>query len=268
MHQVMGARELEEFGHLFGDARFRTIRAHCLAYEGMRKIGLQNLPWTAGDVRHLMNQAVTLEVTPAKLQKWWGTLKWLSIRLGMLNVDKHKQLLEKRKAIQETLVDTQVKPQRKAVVPTRAIVWALEQGAEGTPPENPGPGADQSSGQVHHGDGQVQPGLQCALQRCAAHLAADGQVHEQHPGAAGLANEDHVGSGHQTKPGPAQMVDPLGAVVEEIQGLGGVPQDGLPDPHDQQGQDGLHPPPRNPRQVPEVAQRRLGEAGRASQGCG
>ena len=124
----MGARELEEFGHLFGDARFRTIRAHCLAYEGMRKIGFQNLPWTAGDVRHLMNQAVTLEVTPAKLQKWWGTLKWLSIKLGMLNVDEHKQLLEKRKAIQETLVDTQVKPQRKAVVPTRAIVWALEQG--------------------------------------------------------------------------------------------------------------------------------------------
>ena len=130
----------------------------------------------------------------------------------------------------------------------------------------------------HHGDGQVQPGLQCALQRRAAHLAADGQVHEQHPGAAGLANEDHVGSGHQTEPGPAhrpivlllggQMVDPLGAVVEEIQGLGGVPRDGLPDPHDQQGQDGLHPPPRNPRQVSEVAQRRLGEAGRASQGRG
>ena len=61
----------------------------------------------------------------------------------------------------------------------------------------PGPGADQSSGQVHHGDGQVQPGVQCALQRRAAHLAADGQVHEQHPGAAGLANEDHVG--HQTE---------------------------------------------------------------------
>ena len=136
MHQVMGAKELEEFGHLFGDARFRTIRAHCLAYEGMRKIGFQNLPWTAGDVRHLMNQAVTLEINPAKLQKWWGTLKWLSIKLGMLNVDEHKQLLEKRKAIQETLVDTQVKPQRKAVVPTREIVWALEQGAEKTPPEN------------------------------------------------------------------------------------------------------------------------------------
>ena len=154
-------------------------------------------------------------------------------------------------------MDTQVKPQRKAVVPTRAIVWALEQGAEGALGE-PGPGVDQSSRQVHYGDGQVQPGLQCALQRRAAHLAADGQVHEQHPGAASLADEDHVGSGHQTEPGPAhrpivlllggQMVDPLGEVVEEIQGLGGVSRDGLPDPHDQQGQDGLHPPPRNPRQ--------------------
>ena len=232
MHQVMGAKELEEFGHLFGDARFRTIRAHCLAYEGMRKIGFQNLPWTAGDVRHLMNQAVTLEVTPAKLQKWWGTLKWLSIKLGMLNVDEHKQLLAKRKAIQETLVDTQVKPQRKAVVPTRAIVWALEQGGRG-PLGEPGPGIDQSSRQVHYGDGQVQPSLQRALQRRASHLAADGQVHEQHPGAARLADKDHVGSGHQTEPGPAhrpiilflggQMVDPLGKVVEEIQGLGGVP---------------------------------------------
>ena len=137
----------------------------------------------------------------------------------MLNVDEHKQLLAKRKAIQETLVDTQVKPQRKAVVPTRAIVWALEQGAEGGPSENRVP--ELTKGQVHYGDGQVQP-----------HLAADGQVHEQHPGAARLADKDHVGSGHQTEPGPAhrpiilflggQMVDPLGKVVEEIQGLGGV----------------------------------------------
>ena len=31
-----GGHKPEEFGHLFGDARFRTIRAHCLAYEGMQ----------------------------------------------------------------------------------------------------------------------------------------------------------------------------------------------------------------------------------------
>ena len=269
MHQVMGARELEEFGHLFGDARFRTIRAHCLAYEGMRKIGFQNLPWTAGDVRHLMNQAVTLEVTPAKLQKWWGTLKWLSIKLGMLNVDEHKQLLEKRKAIQETLVDTQVKPQRKAVVPTREIVWALEQGAEGTPPENRVPELTKA----------VDRYIMAMARFNLACSARFNDVQHTSPQTVKSTSNTlellawHVGSGHQTEPGPAhrpivlllggQMVDPLGAVVEEIQGLGGVPRDGH-----QQGQDGLHPPPRNPRQVPEVAQRRLGEAGRASQGRG
>ena len=159
MHQVMGARELEEFGHLFGDARFRTIRAHCLAYEGMRKIGFQNLPWTAGDVRHLMNQAVTLEVTPAKLQKWWGTLKWLSIKLGMLNVDEHKQLLAKRKA---------GFPRDAGGHPGQTTTQSggsdpgncLGPGTRGRrgPLGEPGPGVDQSSRQVHYGDGQVQPG--------------------------------------------------------------------------------------------------------------
>ena len=113
----------------------------------------------------------------------------------MLNVDEHKQLLEKRKAIQETLVDTQVKPQRKAVVPTRAIVWALEQGAEGTPPENRVP--ELTKAVDRYIMAMARFNLACsALQRRAAHLAADGQVHEQHPGAAGLA-------GHQTEPGPA-----------------------------------------------------------------
>ena len=253
-----GARELEEFGHLFGDARFRTIRAHCLAYEGMRKIGLQNLPWTAGDVQHLMNQAVTLEVTPAKLQKWWGTLKWLSNRLGMLNVDEHKQLLEKRKAIQETLVDTQVKPQRKAVVPTRAIVWALEQGAEGTPPENRVP--ELTKAVDRYITAMATPAVR------ASTTCSTPRRRRSSPRATPWS----CWPGKRRPRAPlllgGQMVDPLGAVVEEIQGLGGVPQNGLPDPHDQQGQDGLHPPPRNPRQVPEVAQRRLGEAGRASQG--
>ena len=137
----------------------------------------------------------------------------------MLNVDEHKQLLEKRKAIQETLVDTQVKPQRKAVVPTRAIVWALEQG-EGTPPENRVP--ELTKAVDRYIMAMARFNLACSARfNDAAHLAADGQVHKQHPGAAGLANEDHVGSGHQTEPGPAhrpivlllggQMVDPLGA---------------------------------------------------------
>ena len=70
MHQVMGARELEEFGHLFGDARFRTIRAHCLAYEGMRKIGFQNLPWTAGDVRATGSRSPRRMSIPGRSDTW------------------------------------------------------------------------------------------------------------------------------------------------------------------------------------------------------
>ena len=136
----------------------------------------------------------------------------------MLNVDEHKQLLAKRKAIQETLVDTQVK-----------IVWALEQGAEGGPSENRVP--ELTKAVDRYIMAMARFNLACSAR--FNHLAADGQVHEQHPGAARLADKDHVGSGHQTEPGPAhrpiilflggQMVDPLGKVVEEIQGLGGVP---------------------------------------------
>ena len=183
----------------------------------------------------------------------------------MLNVDEHRRLLEKRKAIQETLVDTQVKPQRKAVVPTRAIVWALEQGAEGTPPENRVPELTKAA------DRYIMAMARFNL-ACSARF---NDVQHTSPQTVKSTSNTLELLAWQTEPGPAhrpivlllggQMVDPLGAVVEEIQGLGG---DGLPDPHDQQGQDGLHPPPRNPRQVPEVAQRRLGEAGRASQGRG
>ena len=242
----------------------------------MRKIGFQNLPWTAGDVRHLMNQAVTLEVTPAKLQKWWGTLKWLSIKLGMLNVDEHKQLLAKRKAIQETLVDTQVKPQRKAVVPTWAIVWALEQGAEGAPSENRVP--ELTKAVDRYIMAMARFNLACSARFNDVQHTSPQTVKSTSNTLELLAWQTKTTSAVAIKRNPAhrpivlllggQMVDPLGEVVEEIQGLGGVSRNGLPDPHDQQGQDGFHPPPRHPRQVPEVAQRRLGEAGRASQGCG
>ena len=36
----MGAKELEEFGHLFGDARFRTIRAQAAEVVGHFKVAL------------------------------------------------------------------------------------------------------------------------------------------------------------------------------------------------------------------------------------
>ena len=224
MHQVMGARELEEFGHLFG----------------------------AGDVRHLMNQAVTLEVTPAKLQKWWGTLKWLSIKLGMLNVDEHKQLLEKRKAIQETLVDTQVKPQRKAVVPTREIVWALEQGAEGTPPENRVP--ELTKAVDRYIMAMARFNLACSARFNDVQHTSPQTVKSTSNTLELLAWQTKTTSAVAIKRNPVPLIAPLfsfsGArwwiplerwwkrfrASEEFREM---------DPHDQQGQDGLHPPPRN-----------------------
>ena len=239
MHQVMGARELEEFGHLFGDARFRTIRAHCLAYEGMRKIGLQNLPWTAGDVRHLMNQAVTLEVTPAKLQKWWGTLKWLSIRLGMLNVDEHKQLLEKRKA-----------PELTKAVDRYIMAMARFNLA-----------CSARFNDVQHTSPQTVKSTSNTLEL--------------------LAWQTKTTSAVAIKRNPVPLIAPLfsfsGArwwiplerwwkrfrASEEFREMDYLI------PTINKDRTGFIPRPfRNPRQVPEVAQRRLGEAGRASQGRG
>ena len=232
------------------DARFRTIRAHCLAYEGgMRKIGFQNLPWTAGDVRHLMNQAVTLEVTPAKLQKWWGTLKWLSIKLGMLNVDEHKQLLAKRKAIQETLVNTQVKPQRKAVVPTQAIVWALEQGAEGAPSENRVP--ELTKAVDRYIMAMARFNLACSARFNDVQHTSPQTVKSTSNTLELLAWQTKTTSAVAIKRNPVPLIAPLFSFSGArwwipLERWWKRFRDGLPDPHDQQGQDGLHPPPGTP----------------------
>ena len=34
-----------ELKHLLGDARFRSIRQHCLVYENLRKRGFVAIPW-------------------------------------------------------------------------------------------------------------------------------------------------------------------------------------------------------------------------------
>ena len=149
----------------------------------------------------------------------------------MLNVDEHKQLLEKRKAIQETLVDTQVKPQRKAVVPTRAIVWALEQGAEGTPPENRVP--ELTKAVDRYIMAMARFNLACSARFNDVQHTSPQTVKSTSNTLELLAWQTKTTSAVAIKRNPVlggQMVDPLGAVVEEIQGLGGVPRDGLPAP--------------------------------------
>lgn len=136
-----------EVSHLLGDARFRTLRQHCLAYEGLRKRGFVAIPWTEGDVRALLNCLSHEEVTPYKIQQVWNTLKWLSKVFGLLNIDELHRLKAKKAALEETLADTATKPQRKAVVPSKEVVWALEEGAAKLDPGASGP------------DGQLAPGV-------------------------------------------------------------------------------------------------------------
>ena len=128
---LVGPNFRTELGHLLGDTRFRTIRQHCLAYEGLRKRGFVAIPWKEADVRHLLNALAEAEVTPYKIQQVWHTLKWLSKIFGLLNIDEVHRLKTKKAALEETLADTATKPQRKATVPSKEVVWALEEGASG-----------------------------------------------------------------------------------------------------------------------------------------
>ena len=82
-------------------------------------------------MRHLLNALAEAEVTPYKIQQVWHTLKWLSKIFGLLNIDEVHRLKTKKAALEETLADTATKPQRKATVPSKEVVWALEEGASG-----------------------------------------------------------------------------------------------------------------------------------------
>ena len=124
-----------ELKHLLGDARFRSIRQHCLVYENLRKRGFVAIPWRESDVRALLNKLQADEISPYKLQQIWQTLNWLSKIFGLLKVDEHQRLVTKKKALEEELAPTVVRPQKKAAVPSREVIWALEEGAAlGGPP--------------------------------------------------------------------------------------------------------------------------------------
>lgn len=131
MAAVRGPNQDREFLDLLGDTRFRTLRIYCLGLENLHKLGFTNIPWTESDVRDLLNILRDQETTPHKIQRVWDTLKWFSKKFGFLDVDQCDRLQMKKKAIQEDLVDTVSKPQRKASLPSKDVVWALEEIASG-----------------------------------------------------------------------------------------------------------------------------------------
>ena len=127
---VMGdGDDHQEFLHLLGDARFSTLRQRCLFFERLKKQDLLQAPWTESAVRQMLSKLQAAECTPNYIQQAWDTLKWFSSKFQTLDVESLQRLQSKKKSLQETLVSTTSTPQRKAVVPSREVIWALEQGA-------------------------------------------------------------------------------------------------------------------------------------------
>ena len=130
MAAVMGdGNDHEEFLHLLGDARFSTLRQRCLALEKLKKHGGLQIPWTEKSVRSLLSNLHKEECTPNYIQQAWDILKWFSTKFQTLDVTATHRLASKKKWLQETLVSTAATPQRKAVVPAKEVILALEQGA-------------------------------------------------------------------------------------------------------------------------------------------
>ena len=130
MAAVMGdGDDHQEFLHLLGDARFSTLRQRCLFFERLKKQDLLQVPWTESAVRQMLSKLQAAECTPNYIQRAWDTLKWFSSKFQTLDVESLQRLQSKKKYLQETLVSTTSTPQRKAVVPSREVMWALEQGA-------------------------------------------------------------------------------------------------------------------------------------------
>eukprot|EP00435_Cladocopium_sp_Y103_P021864 s134_g5.t1 len=140
MQAVGDANQDQEFLDLLGDTRFRTVRIHCLCLEGLQRLGFTHVPWQEKDVRTLLNTLREQEVTPHKLQSIWNTLKWFSAKFGMLDPESIERLKLKRKTIQENLVETVIKPQRKAQLPSKEVILALERVAGGKPTAAAGAG--------------------------------------------------------------------------------------------------------------------------------
>ena len=147
MASVMGPNQEREWLDLLGDTRFRTlrIRIHCLALENLQTTGFTQIPWTESDVREHLNRMRAEEASPHKIQRVWETPRWFSNRFGFLKIDACERLMEKKKTLQEEGVDTVAKPQRKAIFPTKEVIWTLEEVAAGSGQTPAGSGENLSA---------------------------------------------------------------------------------------------------------------------------
>ena len=91
------------------------------------------IPWKESNVRELLNRLRAQEVTPHKLQLCWDTLRWFAKKFGLLAVQEEHRLLQKKQTVETGLTPAVVQPARKAKVPPKEVIWALEEGAAGVP---------------------------------------------------------------------------------------------------------------------------------------
>ena len=145
MASIMSPHQEREWLDLLGDTRFRTLRIHCLALETLQTTGFTQIPWTESDVREHLNRMRVEEASPHKIQRVWETLRWFSKRFGFLRIDACERLMEKKKTLQEQGVDTVAKPQRKAILPTKEVIWTLEEVAAGSGQTPAGSGENMSA---------------------------------------------------------------------------------------------------------------------------
>ena len=129
---LRGDNEEQEFHDLLQDTRFRTLRQRCLVLEQMLKWNLP-IPWKESNVRELLNRLRAQEVTPHKLQLCWDTLRWFAKKFGLLAIQEEHRLLQKKQTVETGLTPAVVQPARKAKVPPKEVIWALEEGAAGVP---------------------------------------------------------------------------------------------------------------------------------------
>jgi len=132
------------------------------------------------------------EITPHKLQGIWNTLRWFSAKFGLLDPDSLERLKAKRKTIQEGLVETNIKPQRKAKLPSKEIIVMMERIAagEGTTAST---GASTSPKFVldRYICAMARFKLPAAPSSMTSNILVRGlQTHRDHLGTPGMADKD------------------------------------------------------------------------------
>ena len=120
---------IQEYMDLFGDARFRTIRLHCLRLEGILKLKTFKIPWTEVHVRSLMNARKDEGDSANKIQALWDTLKFYSKKLGMLKLDQIDSLRAKKEAILFEMTKVIHKPVKRCKLPKETVIMACEEGS-------------------------------------------------------------------------------------------------------------------------------------------